>query len=70
VKDFFIRQERDEKIIIGGVVSLADFFADEIIVRVGGGTIAVTGRNLVIERFDENEIMLVGRICGVVTNVR
>ena len=39
-------------------------------VRVGGGTVTVTGTGLVIERFDENEIIVVGKISGVATDVR
>lgn len=54
---------------VGGVVSLADFASDEIVVRVKGGFITVKGSNLVIQRFDENEIIMVGKIGEVITNV-
>ena len=69
-KDFFVRQFRASRVVIGGVVSLMDFSSTEILVRVGGGTVSVNGSDLVIERFDENEIIVVGKISGVTTNVR
>ena len=46
-----------------------DFAPDKIIVRVKGGLIEINGKNLVIQRFDENEIIIVGKIYGVMTNV-
>ncbi len=69
MKDFFIHQERNRSLTIGGVVSLADFASDEIAVRVKGGFITVKGNNLVIQRFDENEIIIIGKIAEVITNV-
>ncbi len=69
MKDFFIHQERNHRLTVGGVVSLADFASDEIVVRVKGGFIAVKGSKLVIQRFDENEIMIEGKIGEVSNNV-
>jgi len=69
VKDFFIHQNQNCEVTIGGVVSLMDFCIDKIVVRVKGGLIEVVGNNLVIGRFDENEITIIGKICGVLTNV-
>jgi hypothetical protein len=46
-----------------------DFAVDKIVVRVKNGLIEVVGKNLVIGRFDENEITIVGKINGVLTNV-
>ena len=69
MKDFFIHQKQDTCVTIGGVVSLMDFAVDKIVVRVKGGLIEINGKNLIIERFDENEIIIVGKIYGVLTNV-
>ena len=69
MKDFFIHQNLDCSVLVGGVVSLMDFAPDKIIVRVKGGLIEINGKNLVIQRFDENEIIIVGKIYGVMTNV-
>lgn len=69
MRDFFINQNQDQSVLVGGVVSLMNFAIDNIVVRVKGGLIEVKGKNLIIKRFDENEIMIIGRICGVLTNV-
>ncbi|MBO4823748.1 MAG: YabP/YqfC family sporulation protein [Clostridia bacterium] len=69
MRDFFIHQNQDCNVVIGGVMSLMDFAVDKIVLRVGGGLIEITGQKLVIERFDENEITIVGKINGVLTNV-
>jgi len=69
-KDFFIKQFQSAKVVIGCVTGLIDFSAAEVLVRVGGGTITVAGADLVIDRFDENEIIIIGKIHGVTTNVR
>ena len=55
--------------MVGGVMSLMDFAVEKIVLRVKGGLIDVCGKNLVIERFDENEITIIGKISGVLTNV-
>ena len=47
-----------------------NFAVDSIIVRVKGGLVEVRGSNLVIQRFDENEMTITGKINGVLTNVR
>ncbi len=69
MKDFFIHQNQDCEVVVGGVISLMDFAVDKIVVRVKGGLIEITGKNLVIKRFDENEITIIGKINGVITNV-
>ncbi len=69
MKDFFIHQSRNCEVSIGGVISLLDFAVDKIVVRVKGGLIEIIGKNLVIGRFDENEINILGTINGVLTNV-
>lgn len=69
MKDFFVHQNRDCEVLIGGVISLMDFAVDKIVVRVKNGLIEINGKNLVIGRFDENEITIVGKISGVLTNV-
>lgn len=69
MKDFFIHQDLDNKVVVGGVMSLMDFAVEKIVLRVKGGLIDVCGKDLVIERFDENEITIIGKISGVLTNV-
>lgn len=69
MKDYFVHQSKNHTVVVGGVISLMDFTADEIVVRVKGGFITVKGGKLLIQRFDENEIMIVGKICEVLTNV-
>ena len=69
MRDFFIHQNQDCNVVVGGVMSLIDFAVDKIVLRVRGGLIEITGQKLVIERFDENEITIVGKINGVLTNV-
>ena len=70
MRDCIITQFGDSKIIVGGVKLLLDFVPDEISVRVGGGIVTVSGENLVIERFDENEIIIIGKIHGVTNNAK
>jgi hypothetical protein len=70
VRDWIITQYDNKKIVVGGVKLLVDFLPDEILIRVGGGIITICGEHLVIERFDENEIIIVGKIIGVNTNVK
>jgi len=69
VKDFFIHQDQNNSVMVGGVVSLMNFAVDNIVVRFKGGLVEVNGQNLVIKRFDENEMIIVGKIVGVLTNV-
>ncbi len=69
MKDFFIHQNLNRDVTIGGVISLMDFAIDKIVVRVKGGLIEINGKDLVIARFDENEISINGKISGVLTNV-
>lgn len=69
MKDFFIHQNQNHSVLIGGVVSLMNFAVDNIVVRVKCGLIEVNGKDLIIKRFDENEMMIVGKILGVLTNV-
>ena len=69
MKNFFIHQNQNHEVVVGGVLSLMDFAADKIVLRVKGGLVEVCGNQLVIERFDENEITVIGQINGVVTNV-
>ncbi len=69
MKDFFIQQNQDCSVCVGGVLSLMNFAVDNIVVRVKRGLIEIKGENLIIQRFDENEIMIVGKILGVLTNV-
>lgn len=70
MKDFFVHQNQDCSVLVGGVISLMDFAVDKIVVRVKGGLVEVNGKNLVIQRFDENEMIIIGKICGVLTSVK
>lgn len=69
MKDFFIHQNQNNSVMVGGVLSLMNFAVDNIVVRVKGGLVEVNGQNLIIKRFDENEMTIVGKIVGVLTNV-
>lgn len=69
MKDFFVHQRQDREVLVGGVISLMDFAVDKIVVRVKGGLIEISGKHLIIGRFDENEITILGKINGVLTNV-
>ena len=69
MRDFFVHQNQDQSVLVGGVVSLINFAMGNIVVRVKGGLIEVNGKNLIIKRFDENEMTIVGKIAGVLTNV-
>lgn len=69
MKDFFIHQNQDHDVVVGGVLSLMDFAVDKIVLRVKGGLVEIIGQKLIIERFDENEITILGKINGVMTNV-
>lgn len=69
MKDFFIHQNQNNSVMVGGVVSLMNFAVDNIVVRVKGGLVEINGQNLIIKRFDENEMIIVGKIVGVLTNV-
>lgn len=69
MKDFFVHQIKNQSVVVGGVVSLSDFASDSIVVRVKGGYLTINGSHLVIERFDENEIVITGKITEVLTSV-
>lgn len=69
MKDFFVHQNKNQSVVVGGVVSLSDFASDSIVVRVKGGYLTINGNQLVIERFDENEIVITGKITEVLTSV-
>ena len=69
MKDYFIHQTQNHEVLIGGVLSLMDFAIDKIVVRVKNGLIETVGNHLIIKRFDENEIIITGKINGVLTNV-
>ena len=47
MKDFFIHQNQDQSVLVGGVVSLMNFAIDNIIVRVKGGLVEINGKNLI-----------------------
>jgi len=54
---------------VGGVRNLAEFSPEEITLSVGGGYITISGESLEIQRFDENEIQIKGKITCVATEI-
>ena len=54
MKDFFIHQNQNNSVMVGGVLSLMNFAVDNIVVRVKGGLVEVNGQNLIIKRFDDS----------------
>lgn len=67
---FFVNQSNNTRVVIGGVRKLAEFDRSRVVVAVVGGMVSVVGDALKIERFDENEICIVGKIVCVETNAR
>ena len=65
---FFINQKNNNSVVVGGVRVLTDFSPEQVIVRVPGAQVVVTGEKLKIARFDENEICVTGKVLNVGTN--
>ena len=65
--NYFIQQSGNKQVIIGGVRQLTEFNDEQVNVRVKGGQVQISGERLEIERFDENEIIVRGKIDGVNT---
>ena len=65
---FFVTQNGVGAATIGGVRLLKDFSDAQIVVSVTGGSVEITGSNLEIARFDENEIQVTGKIEGITTH--
>jgi hypothetical protein len=70
VPSFFVNQENNTHVTIGGVKALKDFMPDLVCVGVAGGQVNVVGQKLKIARFDENEIEVTGKIENVETIAR
>lgn len=70
MRNWTITQFGNYRVIVGGVKLLLDFFPNEISMRVQGGIVTVSGEDLLIERFDEDEIIIIGSITGVSNNVK
>ena len=64
---FFVHQKEDRSVTIGGIRLLAEFSHEIIEFKIKGGTVKIEGENLSIERFDTNEVEVVGKIHCVVT---
>ena len=67
MQKFFINQTDNSKIVIGGVRLLSGFDCENISVKVKAGAVNISGSGLKIERFDENEIEVIGKIENVET---
>lgn len=64
---FFVNQQSNTAVCIGGVRVLQDASTEQITVAVRGAVITVMGDKLKIARFDENEIEITGKIENVET---
>ena len=64
---FFINQQNNNSVVVGGVRVLSEFSPEQVIVRVTGAQVVITGERLKIARFDENEIQVSGKISNVET---
>jgi len=67
VERFFINQQNNNSVVVGGVRVLSEFSPEQVIVRVTGAQVVITGERLKIARFDENEIQVSGKISNVET---
>ena len=67
---FFVNQTNSNSVVVGGVRKLAEFDQSRVVVAVAGAQIVISGGELVIARFDENEICIQGKISGVQTDAR
>ena len=64
---FCINQKNNQNVIVGGVRVLLEFSHEQVIMGVAGARVQITGEKLKIQRFDENEICVVGKITNVET---
>ena len=64
---FFVNQREDRSVIIGGIRLLAEFSHELVEFKIKGGTVKIEGERLRIERFDMNEVEVVGKINSVTT---
>ena len=62
---YFVKQQNNTSVTIGGVRTLTDFSPEQMVVSVSGAKVIVTGEKLRIARFDENEIIISGKIIEV-----
>ncbi|MCL2846097.1 MAG: YabP/YqfC family sporulation protein [Firmicutes bacterium] len=59
---FFINQTGTTRVTVGGIRLLLEFSPTEVRVKVRNKTVLIMGENLTIERFDANEIVIIGKI--------
>jgi len=64
---FFVNQINNVNVTVGGVKMLKEFTTEQIVIAVSGALVSVTGHSLKINRFDENEIEVTGKIENVET---
>jgi len=64
---FFVHQKEDRSVIIGGIRLLTEFSHEMVEFKIKGGTVKIEGEHLRIERFDVNEVEVVGKIHSVIT---
>ena len=69
MRDFFVHQKGHKNVTIGGVKLLIDFLPERIVLRASGAEITVEGEGLEIQRFDENEIQIEGKVTAILTEV-
>ena len=65
---FFVNQDGATSATIGGVRLIKDFNDTQIVVSVKGGSVEVTGDNLEIVAFSENEVQVTGKIANITTH--
>ena len=68
MEKYFINQSNNSSVVVGGVRTLADFSPEQVVVKVVGAKVVITGDKLKIARFDENEICVTGRVLNVETS--
>jgi len=64
---FFVHQREDRSVTIGGIRLLSEFSHELVEFKIKGGIVKIEGEHLRIERFDMNEVEVVGKIHSVTT---
>jgi hypothetical protein len=56
------------KVVVADVKAIIYICPEEISVRVGKGSVIINGEGLMLGRFDENEVIICGKIKGITLN--
>lgn len=56
------------KVVVANVKTIISVSSEEVSVRVGKGSIIIIGEGLTLGRFDENEVIICGKIKGITLN--